>query len=184
MRKKKEEELEKENVREEKEEEKDSMDEVKGELDSMVKEADIKFMEQYEDVTMDDLIMKGYVEHTAEIAPGFTVKVRTLRKREELDIKRRVSDYEGIQLYIMDQANTNTMTYALMELNGTELPELEADSDDFDESFHKKRSIILDLSDAVVVAIREEFKNLTKALVILLKGSSKNYLARHLLGQE
>jgi hypothetical protein len=40
------------------------------------------------------------------------------------------------------------------------------------------------MSDALVAAIIEEFRELNKALVILIKGSSKNSLARRLLGPE
>jgi len=143
-------------------------------LDEVQAESDAEFMERYTDVDMNELIMQGYVSHTAEICKDFSVTLRTLKKKEELDIKDRISGYEGVSMYILDQTNANTLAYCIMELNGTGLP------DDFD----KRREIIDNLSDVITVAILDEFRDLNKALVIMLKGSSKNSLARRLFGQE
>jgi len=48
----------------------------------------------------------------------------------------------------------------------------------------EEKEKIENLSEALVLEILEEFRNLNRALVILIKGSSKNSLARRLLGQE
>lgn len=138
------------------------------------KAEDDKFMEDYDDVVMDELISMGYVSHTFDIVEGFSFKIRTLKKKEELDIKKRISNYEGAQIYVLDESNTNTIAYCLVEINGSELP----------DDFEKRREIVEDLSDVVTVAIIDEFRDLNKALVVLIKGSSKNSLARRLLGPE
>jgi len=135
---------------------------------------DKKFMEDYGDISMDDLISKGYVQHVFEVTEGLDITIRTLRKKEELDIKKRIGEYDGAQIYVLDETNTNTIAYCVMEINGEPLP----------DGFEDRRKAIDDLSDVICVAIIDEFRSLNKALVILLKGSSKNSLARRLLGPE
>lgn len=150
---------------------------LKAKLEEMQKAEDEAFMKAYQDVSVDDLITKNFLVHEAEIMKGFNVKIRTLRKSEELDVKRRVSEYDGAQMYVVDQLNVDALTYSLMEINGSPLPEVP-------EKFDDAKKLISDLPDAVVVAILEEYRNLNKALVILMRGSSKNSLARLLLGRE
>ncbi|MEN6550195.1 MAG: hypothetical protein ABFE07_29475 [Armatimonadia bacterium] len=146
-------------------------------MEELQKAEDTVFMKGYQDVSMPDLISRGYILHQAEITPGFTVKLRTLRKREELDVKRRVANYNGAQIYVVDELNVDALAFALVEINGVPQP-------DPVKEFDKAKANIVELPDALVVAILEEYRNLNKALVILVKGSSKNSLARHLLGRE
>ena len=147
-------------------------------LESMIKEsdedADKKFMEDYRDITIDDLIVNGCISHEANIFEGFVVKIRTLTKKEEISVKRKISEYDGVQIYIMDETNLNTLVYAIEEINGSPLP----------EKFEEKKEILLKQSDTVMVAISDAFRDLNKALIILIKGSSKNSLAHRLLGRE
>jgi len=136
--------------------------------------ADAAFMKDYEDVRVDDLISLGYVRHTFQVVEGLDITIRTLRKKEELDIKKRIGEYNGAHVYILDETNSNTLGYCILEINGEPLP----------KEFVDRREIVDNLSDVVAVDIIDKFRDLNKALVILMKGSSKNSLARRLLGPE
>lgn len=155
----------------------ESLEKLDKTIESLQKAEDEAFMKDYQDVSMADLISKGFLCHKVKIAEGFEVKIRTLRKREELEIKRRISDYNGAQMYVVDELNVDALVYALVEINGVPQP-------DPVKEFEKAKSSILDLPDGLVVAALDEYRALNKALVILVKGSSKNSLARHLLGRE
>ena len=85
-----------------------------------------------------------------------------------------MADYDGVHLYVLDETNANTLTYALTEINGTLLP----------EEFEKRREVIDEMADPLIIAMFDEYRDLNKAFVILLKGSSKNPLTRRLLGPE
>jgi len=135
---------------------------------------DKEFMRGYADITSDSLIMNGYVSHVVEVNDSISYKIRTLRKREELDVKKRIGEYDGANMYVFDETNVNTAAYCLMEINGEPLP----------EEFVDKREAVVDLPDTLVVDILDEFRDLNKALIIMLKGSSKNSLARRLVGPE
>jgi len=149
-----------------------------GDLESVINKADEdldkEFMSEYSDVSIDDLIVNGFISHTAKIFDGFAVKIRTLTKKEEIDVKRKISEYDGVQIYIMDETNLNTLVYAIEEINGVPLP----------EKFEDRKDMLLNQSDTVMVAISDAFRDLNKALIILIKGSSKNSLAHRLLGRE
>jgi len=159
------------------------LEEAQTELD---KKKDAEFMLGYKDVSMDDLISRGYVSHEVKLTDKFIIKIRTLKKKEELDVKRRLSGYDGAQIYVMDEANVDTLAYAVMEINKELLPIEDQKQKDVVEktAFELRKEVIGDLSDAITVALTEELRNLNKALVIMLRGSSKNSLARRLLGQE
>jgi hypothetical protein len=145
--------------------------------------SDEEFMKGYEDITVDDVIVNGYVEKKVDLTKNFSFKVRTLKKKEELDLKRRISDYDGVQMYVLDEINVDTLAFAVTEINGTPMAELPSDPDKRKEAIDKRKDVIGELSEAVTLSMIEEFRKLNKALVILLKGSSKNFLARRLLGQ-
>jgi hypothetical protein len=166
----------------------DTQEEVQKKLDEMQKVEDSTFMKKYTDVTMDTLISQGSVIHESEIAPGFKVKLRTLKKKEELEIKERMTQYEGSQMYVIDQINTDTLVKALVSINGIALPTEDKKDPKTDEviesAFESRKRTITDLPDALCMAMLEEYRALNKALVILIKGSSKNSLARLLLGRE
>lgn len=149
-------------------------------MEELQKLEDDDFMKGYPGLSLNDLIMKGFLEHTVKITDNFEVKLRSLKKKEELDIKRRIATYDGVQMYVLDQVNVDTLCYALMEINGAVL----ADTFESEEDFETKKGKIENLPEAIVLEILEEFQRLNRALVILIKGSSKNSLARRLLGQE
>jgi hypothetical protein len=158
-------------------------EEIQTEID---KKLDETFMLGYKDVSMDDLISRGYVAHLVKLTDKYTFKIRTLKKKEELDVKKRLASYDGAQIYVMDEANVDTLTYAVLEINGEPLPlEDEKEKDEVKKTaFDIRKEIVIELSDAIAIALTEELRDLNKALVILLRGSSKNSLARRLLGPE
>ena len=149
-------------------------------MEELQKQEDEEFMKEYEGLNFDDLIMKGYLEHAIDVTDSFQIKLRTLKKKEELDIKKRIASYDGVQMYVLDQVNVDTLCYALMEINSDPMQT----TFETDEEFATKKARIEDLSEALVLEMLEEFRKLNRALVILIKGSSKNSLARRLLGQE
>ena len=155
-------------------------------MEELQKAEDNAFMKDYSDVSIDDLISRGFVIHTIEITKGFTVKMRTLKKKEELEVKQRLSTYDGAQMYVVDQINTDTLAFAAMEINGVPLPTAEQKNKEGKSLtvFEARKEIITELGDVLCLAMIEEYRSLNKALVILVKGSSKNSLARLLLGQE
>jgi len=149
--------------------------------EDLLKAQDEEFMSAYKDASLDDLIAKGFIAHTVDIAPGFSVKIRTLRKREELEVKERISLYSGSQIYVLDQINVDTLALAVVEINGVPLP---TEAKDKETLIDVRKNRLMDLGDVLCLAMLEEYRSLNKALVILLKGSSKNSLARLLLGRE
>ena len=156
-------------------------------MEELQKAEDAEFMKGYSDVSMDDLISKGFVSHVAQIAPGFKIKIRTLKKKEELDIKSKMTNYDGSQMYVMDQINTDTLALAVISINDHELPtegKKGKDDKETETAFELRKNIISELGDVLCLAMSEEYRALNKALVILVKGSSKNSLARLLLGRE
>lgn len=147
-------------------------------LEEMQKAEDEAFMKGYQDASLEDLISKNYISHKVEVVKGLTMTIRTLRKKEELFVKGRIASYNGAQMYVVDQINTDTLVYAIVDINGVSLP------GPLPEKFDQAKEQLSELSDAVLIAAMEEYRNLNKALVILARGSSKNSLARHLLGRE
>ena len=156
-------------------------------MEELQKAEDDAFMKDYQDISMDSLISKGVVSHEVEIAKGFKVKVRTLRKREELEVKSKMTNYDGAQIYVMDQINTDTLVNSVVSINGIDLPtenKVDKDGKLIKTAFEARKDVILDLGDVLCLALMEEYRALNKALVILIKGSSKNSLGRLLLGRE
>ena len=151
------------------------------------RKSDEKFMLGYKDVSMDDLVSKGYVCHEVKMTEKLVIKLRTLKKKEELDVKKRLPSYEGAQIYVMDEAIADTLAYSIIEINKELLPtedKKQRDGTIEKYAFDMRKEIVCDLPDAIAVALTEELRNLNKALIIMLRGSSKNSLARRLLGQE
>ena len=160
---------------------------LENKMEELQKAEDAVFMKGYTDTSMDSLISNGFISHEAEIAKGFKIKLRTLKKREELDVKSKMTNYDGAQLYIMDQINTDTLAKSIISINGIDLPtedKLDKDGKLVKKAFDSRKDVILDLGDVLCLAMMEEYRALNKALVILIKGSSKNSLGRLLLGRE
>ena len=156
-------------------------------MEEVQKAEDAIFMKGYPDVSMDSLIANGYIVHEATIATGFKVKMRTLKKKEELEIKSKMTNYDGSQMYVMDQINTDTLAKCVISINGIDLPtDDKKDKSDvvIKTAFESRKEVITELADALTLAMLEEYRALNKALVILIKGSSKNSLGRLLLGRE
>lgn len=136
-------------------------------------ETDEEFMEEYNELDVGELIVKGYITHTAEIIPGFNVTLRTLKKGESLEVDKRASLYRGVGQYIINEIALDALAISVQSINGRPLG----------EDVEEKKARLGGLAEVVVMELWEQYKNLQKASVILLKGDSDNPLARRLLGQ-
>ena len=165
----------------------DSPADIEKKMEDIQKAEDAVFMKGYPDISMDSLIANGYIVHEAEITKGFKIKIRTLKKKEELEIKSKMLHYDGAQMYVIDQINTDTLVKSVISINGIDLPteDKRGKNDEIIKTaFDSRKEVITELADALTLAMLEEYRALNKALVILIKGSSKNSLGRLLLGRE
>ena len=165
----------------------DSPEAIEEKMGELQKAEDAVFMKGYPDISMDSLIANGYIVHEAVITQGFKVKMRTLKKKEELEIKSKMSNYDGSQMYVIDEINTDTLAKCVISINGIDLPtdDKKGKNDEVVKTaFVSRKEVITELADALTLAMLEEYRALNKALVILIKGSSKNSLGRLLLGRE
>lgn len=136
--------------------------------------SDAEFMKDYADISLDELIATGYVTHIAKIADRISVELRTLKKAENMQVDKNVITYEGSNLYVMNEASLDTLTFSVQKINGKPIG----------EKAEEKKKHLANLAEVIVQAVWEEFRKLNKATAILLKGSSKNSLTRRLVGPE
>lgn len=142
------------------------------ELKKKIEDEDIEFMKGYDDISIDELISKGYVEHEIKIGEKITAVIRTLTSSEDKDISKKFGDYEGNNNYITSEHTDNILSKALVSFGSKEF-----------SSEEEARAFLGSQSVAIKTYLNQEHVGLLKAVAILLKGpGAENPLIRPLTG--
>ena len=136
------------------------------------KEDDMKFMELYKDVKMEDLIGYGFVMHSVKISDTVDAKIRTLKSKEDKELGKKLGEYNGSNAYVLAENGSDVCSLCLMSFGQTQFKDADA-----------AMEFIEDQSIAIKTLVLTEFNRLNKALAILLRGPGlENPLVAPLVG--
>lgn len=147
-------------------------------LEEMRAKEDARFMEEYKDLRISELVTTGRVSHEVEIAEQKFV-LRTLIDEENEAIEAELSGMlsgEGTmaQTHVAALIRRHILARSLVSMNGHPLGDTAA------ERYEKLKSWAMPL----LLLLHEDYRELNKAIAILLTGSSGNSLERLLIGRE
>jgi hypothetical protein len=141
--------------------------------DQEQEEADLKFLEEYENLEVTQLVMEGYVEHKVAIIDEFVITIRTVTEDEDSEIMKRLEDLKGSQPYLSEQISRHTLAFGVVSVNGATFGE---DADD-------RYTRIGKWAKPIKLAVWEEWLKLNKAVAMKIRGGkSGNSLERLLIG--
>lgn len=135
-------------------------------------ETDEEFMADYKDVSLDELIVSGYVTHTAKIHDKIVVELRSLKKIENMRVDKNAVSYQGSNAYVLNEISLDALSISVQSINGKSIG----------DKLQDKKKYLANLAEVIIQAIWDEYRKLNKATAVLLMGSSKNSLTRRLVG--
>ncbi len=145
------------------------------EEDQRLAEEDKKFLEDYKDLDLMQLIMQGYVEHDVTIIKGMKVRLRTITEDEDAEISKGLEGLKGSQLWLSEQISRKNLSYGVTAVNGAV----------FGEDNEDRFARIGKWGKPIKLAIWEEWQKLNKAVGMMIKGGrSGNSLVHRLIGQD
>jgi len=147
------------------------------EVEDDVRKSDQELLDKY-DITIDDLIVSGYVAHDIKIGEKHGATIRTLTADEDKELGRRLGEYSGTRSYVLARNSDDILEYALLRFDNHEFGDKNEEADR-----KAKLEFIGGQSVAIKILLAQEFSQLTKALAILLRGpGAQNPLVAPLAG--
>lgn len=140
---------------------------------------DEQFMEKYQGLNINELILTGRLSHTFNLSDDCIFEIQTLTENENIEIESELtgminSEQQMASSHVSANIRRHILARSIKEMNGQS----------FGDSAQTRFEKIGNMSAPLVLHIHMEYRKLNRAVSILLTGSSGNPLERLLIGRE